>query len=163
MARHEFDREDLIAEATALVERAEIITSVPPGETATTVVGFRRDGALSCYFGGEPVYQFNARHQLRRAFIDGRLLKADAGRLVSLRRVRAEGKVSLLSTTLSELDSLELLHAMSDRLRRMADALANGTAQLARQIPADADLSQRITTALRLAAATAEIASRPNL
>ena len=54
------------------------------------VVGFRRDGALSIFFGDDPVYQFNAAGELRRAYCDGLLFKAVRGRLVSLRRVRGQ-------------------------------------------------------------------------
>src|SRR5204863_2544475 len=78
MAREESSREDLLREATALVERIELI---PNGSTSDgrIVAGFRRNGALSVFFGEDPVYQFNAAGELRRAYTDGKLLKADRG------------------------------------------------------------------------------------
>ena len=48
MARHEEDREDLLAEATALVERAELVVE---GAAESVVIGFRRDGCASIYCG----------------------------------------------------------------------------------------------------------------
>ena len=47
MAQRETNREDLLREATALVERAEIRI---PGESEPIVVGFRRDGSASFFF-----------------------------------------------------------------------------------------------------------------
>ena len=75
MARNQSDREDLLREATALVERAELRIS---GWSEPVVVGFRRGGGASLFFGGKEVYQFNAGGELRRAFVAGRLIKASA-------------------------------------------------------------------------------------
>src|SRR5262245_38318908 len=72
MARQESDREDLLREATALVERAELKVA---GEPEPVTVGFRRDGSLSVFFGSVAVYQFNTAGELRRAFADGLLYK----------------------------------------------------------------------------------------
>ena len=47
MARQEQEREDLLREAVALVERIEVQTA---REQGTVVIGFRRDGAASVYF-----------------------------------------------------------------------------------------------------------------
>lgn len=168
MTRHEADREDLIAEATALVQRAEIDYRDAEGRPATVVVGFRRDGSLSCYFGAEPVYQFNAQHQLRRAYLDGRLLKAQRGQLVALRRERTGGEVQLLTSTLSEQATAHLLQAIESSLRQVAAAVADGRAEIRRQVPAADDpqaagLRQRIAAELLRAAATGEVAQRPNL
>src|SRR3954447_20411722 len=98
MSRHESDREDLLREATALVERIELTVG---GFDLPVVCGFRRDGAASFYFGADPVYQFNAVGQLRRAFVAGRLIKAERGRLVALSRERTENEVALVRHELS--------------------------------------------------------------
>ncbi len=168
MARHEADREDLISEATALVQRAEIVYRDAENRTATVVVGFRRDGSLSSYFGAEPVYQFNAQHQLRRAYLDGRLLKAERGQLVAMRRERTDGEVQLVTSNLSEQAKADLLQALESSLRHLAAAVADGTAEIRRQVPAADDpqaagLRQRIAAELLRAAATGEVAQRPNL
>ena len=74
MSRLERDREDLLREATALVERAEIRLG---DFDEAVIVGFRSGGAASFYFGADPVFQFNADNQLRRGFVGGRLVKAN--------------------------------------------------------------------------------------
>ena len=83
MAREEADREDLLGDATAFVERIEwrlpsgdpTAQSDPPGQIV--FAGFRADDAVSFYFDADPVYHFNAAGQLRRAFCQGLLLKAE--------------------------------------------------------------------------------------
>src|SRR5258705_63721 len=70
MARQESDREDLLREATALVQRVELVVA---GYDEPVVCGFRRGGSVSLVFGGEPVYQFNTANQLifRAVLLDG--------------------------------------------------------------------------------------------
>jgi hypothetical protein len=90
MARQPEDREDLLAEATALVERAELRL---PGDARTIVAGFRATGCGSLFFGADPVYQFNSARQLRRAFVGGELYKAERGQLVALTRASEGGRL----------------------------------------------------------------------
>src|SRR3954462_9073696 len=106
MAREESSREDLLREATALVERIELI---PNGSTSDghIVAGFRLNGALSLFFGEEPVFQFNACGELRRAYSDGKLLKADRGRLAALGRVRTQNEVQLVRHELNEAEIVQ--------------------------------------------------------
>lgn len=97
MARQEQDKEDLLRDATALAERIEIAfvgadEVLPRGHLTA---GFRPNGAASLFFGADPVYHFNAAGKLRRAYVDGLLFKAEAGRLVSLDRVRSNDAVQL--------------------------------------------------------------------
>src|SRR5215216_4505512 len=94
MAREGSSREDLLREATALVERIELLPRTTDRSMVASdlvgehiIAGFRRDGALSIFFGEDPVYQFNAAGALRRAYCDGKLLKAARGRLAALQRV----------------------------------------------------------------------------
>ena len=51
MAKEERDREDIFREATALVERVELSGIV--GQAEPVVIGFRRNGCGSIYFGVE--------------------------------------------------------------------------------------------------------------
>jgi hypothetical protein len=81
MARDEQDREDFLAEATALVERAELRVA---GEAESATIGFRRNDAASVFFGGDAAYHFKSSGELRRAFHQGLLYKAERTRLVSL-------------------------------------------------------------------------------
>src|ERR1700704_5517811 len=104
MAREESSREELLREATALVERVELIPNVAISD-GHIVAGFRRNGALSVFFGEDPVYQFNAAGELRRAYTNGKLLKADRGRLAALQRVRTQNEVQLVRHELDETDA----------------------------------------------------------
>ena len=143
MAREESDREDLLREATALVERIEL---APVGESAGqhVVAGFRAGGAVSFYFGAEPVYQFNAAGELRRAFCNGLLIKASCGRLVSLSRKRLTTEVQLLSHELSDVEQADFVAKMRDRLQRFAAALETSQLTIVGQVPADADVLGRL-------------------
>lgn len=57
MAREEADREDLLDEGRALVDRAAFAVA-PFAEPV--FIGFRWDGAASVFFGPDRVYHFNA-------------------------------------------------------------------------------------------------------
>lgn len=158
MAREESDREDLLREATALVERVELI---PRQKPTHIVAGFRTDGALSLFFGGDPVYQFNATGDLRRAYRGGLLLKAVQGRLVSLRRERKQNEVQLLTTELSDSDRAEFLEQLSTHLLELKDCLESGDFDVVGQVPADADVIGRLRNWFSNRS-TWQIAARPN-
>ena len=113
VARQEHAREDLLAEAAALVERIEIVRQ-DGGQHV--VLGFRRDGAASVYFDEDPAYHFNSRHELRRAYLDGQLLKAESGRLISITRKRTADRVQLTSRELDVAETSELLGSLQRRL-----------------------------------------------
>ena len=144
MARKESDREDLLREATALVERIELAPAHAEGDHV--VAGFRADGAISFYFGADPVYQFNSHGQLRRAFCDGHLLKAERGRLVSLRRVRDGNEVQLRRHELTNDEQVEFLSSASQRLRELAKRCENQVLVIVGQVPQDADVFGRVMT-----------------
>jgi len=159
MARQESDREDLLREATALVERAELMI---PGEPEPVTVGFRRDSSLSIYFGGDPVYQFNTAGELRRAFADGLLYKAERGRLVQLSRERSETEVSLVRQELSDARTNAFLAAAQTRLAKLDESLAAGEFQTSGQVPAEGDVPARVRDWLRAHVGTLTVANRPN-
>src|SRR5687767_7509073 len=98
MAREETDREDILREATALVERVELLV---PGCAESVVMGFRRNGSASFFFGADPVYQFNTSGELRRAFVTGQLIKADRGTLAAFDRHRTETEVQFVRRDLN--------------------------------------------------------------
>ena len=141
MAREEQDREDLLGEATALVERIELDVD---GEDASVVVGFRENGAVSCFFGAEPVYQFTSDGFLRRAYADGRLIKAEQGRLVALARQRSGGLVALVRDTWDDATGMAFVADAARDLAHLRDALERGRFRVIGQVPADADVVARI-------------------
>src|SRR5262245_26728992 len=116
MAREESEREDLLREATAFVDRIELaLPSASRATSAHVVAGFRRDGGLSIFFGDDPVYQFNAAGELRRAYFDGNLVKAVNGRLASLSRIRTGSEVQLVRHDLSDAEEIAFLEQMTLR------------------------------------------------
>jgi hypothetical protein len=160
MPRHESDREDLLREATALVDRAELRI---PGEPEPITVGFRKDGSLSIYFGGDPVYQFNAAGQLRRAYVAGLLYKAEQGRLVSLRRERTAVEVALQRTALDPMLTAEFLQAMRERLSQLRAALDGGDFKLLGEVSASGDTLARVRARLADLPAHEPLARAPNV
>lgn len=159
MARDEQDREDLLREATALVERVELDVM---GEPASVVAGFRRDGAVSLYFGPDPVYQFNARGELRRGFVGGLLYKADQNRLASLRRARASGQSVLLRKDLDDAKTAFFLAAMTERLSSLREALQQGRYRENGRVPSNADVTQRVVAWLEEFSGIRSLAQTPH-
>ena len=160
MSRRESDREDVLREATALVERAELSVA---GFDDPVIVGFRRDGSASFFFGADPVYQFNTAGELRRAFVGGLLLKAERGRLIALRRERSAAEVALVRSELSAEESASLIGALRKRLASLQAALAGGSFATTGQVPADADVPARIARWLAALPAEIRIARVPNV
>jgi hypothetical protein len=160
MARQESDREDLLREATALVERIEL---APPAasEADHIVAGFRREGALSLYFGADPAYHFNTAGELRRAYIDGLLYKAQDARLVSLERVRTDEEVQLLSRQLGGDQQQSILDSMTQRLTQLARQIEAGELRIVGQVPVDADVLGRVASWLK-SHDQITVAARPN-
>ena len=141
MARQESQREDLLREATALVERIELRF---PNLPWSIVAGFRRNGSASFFFEQSPVYQFNSRHELRRAYVDGLLYKTDNGRLIEMRRERTADAVELRSRQLSEDLTEKFLQDANIWLSSLRDALAAGNAQVVGQVPREKDIFARV-------------------
>ncbi len=160
MARNEKDREDLLGEATALTERAELLVQ---GIADPVVVGFRRNGAASIFFGADPVYQFNTEYQLRRGFLAGRLLTAQQGQLASLTRQRSAGEVQLLRHDFTPQETEEFLCEATEQLKDLHSQLATGAYEVIGQVPADGDVIPRTIAFLAKLGASMSIAAAPNV
>jgi hypothetical protein len=98
---------------------------------------------VSIFFGADPVYQFNTAGELRRAYCDGLLFKAQRQRLFSLRRVREHEEVQLLRHELTDREQLAFLSRMSGELRGLQIRLRQGTYDVVGQVPTDADVLAR--------------------
>lgn len=158
MAREESEREDLMREATALVERVEILCP----NADPIVAGFRADGAFSIFFGEDPAYHFNAADELRRAYCGGLLYKAVNGRLASLRRERTERETQLVRHELTPSEQEAFANAMTEQLRNLSALIATGNVSVIREISADGDASRRVRAWLDRVRKPA-FASRPNV
>jgi hypothetical protein len=160
VAKFEQSREDLLAEATALVERIELAL---PAESANVVIGFRKTGAASLYFGEDPAYHFNSAGQLRRAYLDGQLLKAEREQLITMTRQPNAGEVQLRSRMLTAAQSSDVLEALSRRVTALERNLANGHFQIVGQMPGAVDVVGRVRQLLADLAAGVSIAASPRV
>ncbi len=160
MAQQESPREDLLAEATALVERAELRIAAA---AEPVVVGFRANGAASLFFGQNEAYHFDPASQLRRAYLDGRLYKADRGRIASLERRRTDAEVQLVRHDLDADESARFLARLQERIAQLRGALAAGRADWLRQVPENADVRGRVTNWLASLPEPIEIARSPHV
>src|SRR5687767_9752074 len=141
MARQESDREDIMREATALVQRAEFRLT---GESEPVVFGLRREGAASFFFGQDPVFHFNSRYELRRAYVGGELIKAEQGKAVRLRRVRTDSEVQLQRCQLLPVECEALLDSLQTRLAQLRPRLEANELQVVAVHPPDADMIARL-------------------
>lgn len=153
-------REDLLADATALVERAELQM---PGEPAAIVAGFRRAGQLSLYFAEEPVYQFNAAGELRRAFVDGSMIVAIRRQLVRLAKTRTAEATRLAHQPLDGKQAADLLAAVQERLATLAAAIEGGRIAVQRQVPVDGQFLPRLQQWLAAHAGAIAVADAANV
>ena len=160
MARTEHDREDLLREATALVERVELQIA---GCDDPIVAGFRGNGAFSCYFfGGDPVYQFNTAAELRRAFVAGLLYKAEGGHLIVLHRERDASQTVLRRRPCDAAEEQVLLAAAREHLRLLQVALQEQRFKVIGEVPIGGDVVGHVRQWLSTLPADLRVADRPH-
>ncbi len=157
MARHEHDREDLLREATALVHRGQWLLA----DGTSVIIGFRRDGSASIFLGEDPVYHFNSRVQLRRAYSKGFLLKAERGQLARLTRVRTTQAVQLVRHELSAAEATEFLGTVAANLAKLRRDLSLPATTLVGEVPPGEGLLERLATFLANFVETIEVAQSP--
>ncbi len=158
MSRNEADREDLLREATGLVERAEFVVA---SFAEPIVAGFRHNGAVSFFFGASPVLQFNQDLQLRRAYDAGSLIKAEEGRLVELQRQRSAKEVALVRREWDPERQEKFLQDSAVLLARFRKELEQGRAAQ-RAAPAHVDLIPRLLQVLNQLSDGLKVAGRPH-
>lgn len=146
MSRHETDREDLMLEATAFTQRIELAV---PLQSDSIVIGVKRNGAWSIYFGAEPVYQFDTSHRLRRAFTNGYLWRTQGTTLARLERERTASQTNLVRHDLTPTELLDFLTSVRQRLSEFVSAWETGQVHCLRQVPTDENLEPVILAALR--------------
>jgi hypothetical protein len=160
MARVPEEREELLREARALVVRAEMEVD---GFDEPVVVGFRRSGAASFYFGQDVVYQFNTAGELRRAFLDGGMYKSEKRRLVRLNPRRTDESLQLVSHELTPAETTEFLSAAGVRVRELLSALCENRYRLTGQVPNDRDVPNQIRGWLAKRPAEIALAETPRV
>lgn len=133
MARHEENREDLIAEATALVHRIELLPGTSSAtDDAVVTAGFRRNGFLSVYFGQDRFYQFDLEGCLRRAYVSPFVYRAQFGNLCRLGRQRSNDRTTLVRTDLAESESNEFIEDCRSWLQHLLGELNSGDYRILR-------------------------------
>ncbi len=160
MARQQSDREDLLTEAAGLFPRGELLV---PSCDESIVVGARGNQAWSLYFGPDLVYHFNSAGELRRAFADGRIVKAEAGRLVSLTKNHAATAVNLLRHEFTREEQCNFMAALTANVRSLLAAIDSGKAKVLREIPAEGELLKMLRQWLDRLELPPAVASVPNV
>ena len=153
MAHDDGHREDLVAEATALVRRAEFVAPAAdrPNDESPLVAGFRRDGSLSVYFGEDPVYQFNTEGRLRRAFVAGLLFRTQGSTLAQLTRDRSStGRVELLRHDLDDSQLAAFREVMKGRIIGLLEELRSDRLNQAATAPESADVKSELIAMLEV-------------
>ena len=160
MARELHEREDLLRDAVALVPRVMLRVRLR-GRSVDVFAGYRGE-SLSLYFDDDPVYHFNDVGELRRAFVNGRLIKAESGQLVSLVRRRAESETVLERQAGGEESDSRLVVELSAILHELAAEISTNRLEIVGQIPDDGDGVNRLSTWL-IRHTTPVIAASPHV
>ncbi|MEZ6122354.1 MAG: hypothetical protein R3C49_04145 [Planctomycetaceae bacterium] len=151
MARHEADKEDLMVEATALVERAEYQCRSDDSEACSwsvVTVGFRRDQSLSVYFDQNPFYQFDPEGRLRRAHVDGLLYRSQTTTLACLQRARTETATTLLRRDLDESELRQFRNRLRLLLTNLQQLFERQELVCLREVTSVADFATRVSESL---------------
>tara|TARA_R110002049_G_scaffold2750_2_gene21496 strand:- start:295574 stop:296080 length:507 start_codon:yes stop_codon:yes gene_type:complete len=114
MAIEEHDRENLLRDGKTMSVRGEATI-----DGVTVVVGFRDQGQASLYCGVDPVFQFNAQHQLRRVYYHGQRYAADNGNLVLLDRTSSGGRVILKRRRVSSETKHAIVNSVDQWIERI--------------------------------------------
>ena len=122
MARHSQDREDLLRDATALVNRAQLQVKLMD-RSHDIFFGFRAQGAASIYFDQDPVYHFNDAGELRRAFVDDLLIKSERGQLVTWRRQTGTQEVAMIRAEMTAEAQREFCQRVTTQLQALLRAI----------------------------------------
>ncbi len=158
MARQDGPREDLLAEAVALVERMEVMLA----SREPVVVGFRKDGCASFFFDQDPVYQFNTAGELRRVYHAGLRYKADDRKLVALEPHRETNEVAMVRREISPDGTTALLEEAERRLDVLQASLAEGRFTLVGRVPAEVEVARRAIAWLANRHRPLRLAEAPN-
>lgn len=159
MARHELPREDLLRDARALVRRAELSDGL-----RTLFFGFHRTGAASFYFDQDPVYHLTSGGELRRAYAQEELIKAQQGKLLASRRHRTDQQVQLLTRTFTPTQQEAFLAQVHADLSRLLEGLDSGKLNLVGEVPNDSGTVGQMAEWLRsVLARPLQVAERPHV
>ena len=142
MARKVHEREDLLRDATALVPRIQL--RLTRNDSPLEVfAGFRQE-ALSFYFSEDPVYHFNNAGELRRAFVDDKLIKAEKGKLVAWSPDRNDERTDMLRHDLTAEEQEQFCRVMLEWFTWLRTELSAKRYDVVGQVPLDSDALERL-------------------
>jgi hypothetical protein len=125
MTRPELPREDLLRDAVAYSERVLLHLAAPPNPL---FVGFRASGGISLYYDDDPVFQFNADGELRRAYCEKTKYAAKDGYLMQIASRPApqqeSPRIQLSMHRLPDVEEIRLRQNIENCLTRTATCLA---------------------------------------
>ena len=153
VARQESDKEDLIRDATALVERAEFTCD---GSRTHVTIGFFRDGRCTVYFEQDRFYQFDSEGRVRRAYENGFLYRSQSSTLARMDRHRptnTEGETEKVVLQRSDLTSAELIEfreRMLVLIRSLCDSIRLRQYSIQRAVTPDGDIPAQTLALLEL-------------
>ncbi len=156
MAIHEHDRENLLGEGRNMPWRGQCTV-----DGTVLVVGFRDQGQVSLFCGVDPVFQFNDRYELRRAFSRSCRYRAENGCLVELTRNRRGGRVEFESAPMDNALAAELMESLRFWLHRVRAAADTGSWQVVGE-PVE-QFTSRLQTWLAEIEDQPRIAASPNV
>lgn len=159
MAKEQSDREDIMREATALTRRVSLELS---GFPELVIVGFRRNSAMSIFVDQDPVYQFNSAGEFRRGYLDGKLIKADQGKLSSLDRQHKDDQVVLMRHDFDDAEQEDFISQLHCHLDQLHQSLSDGSFQVKECVPVGDDVVTEIISSLDLIGTPVVIADQPN-
>ncbi len=140
-----------------MVDRVEYVSGTAP----PIVVGFRPDGAVSFYFGEQPVYQFSAERKLRRVYSSG-IVKAEAGRLIRWNKAYQKRGVQMLAVPLDAAEQSIMLSDMQRRLISLREGIHGGTWHPSREVSQPgSDAATRVRVWLEQMPDTFDVADSP--
>ncbi|MCL6512720.1 MAG: hypothetical protein K6U78_18785 [Anaerolineae bacterium] len=126
------------------------------------VAGFRADETLVWYLSADEMYQFDPAARLRRAFVAGRLYRAQGTTLARLTRVRTAESTVLQRVDLAESELLAFQQGVRRAVAPLLTALEEGALRvLRRSPPGDDQLEADLRARLRQVVAASEWIAPP--
>ena len=143
MAREIHEREDLLRDAKAFQPRIQLRLTWDDN-VHEVFAGFRTANAVSLYFDTEPVYHFNSAGELRRAFVRGRLIKAERGKLAAWQPQRSQQITEMLRHDFSQSEERQFCQSLQEHVGKLREALRSEKFEIVGQEPADEDALPRL-------------------
>ena len=149
MARDAHDREDLLREATGLVERVEFVaTGMATGDPI--VCGFRPQGELSIFWGQDDVAQFNRHDEFRRGYQHGRMIGAYQRNLFWLVKEQSGGRAHLRRDPFTPTEREQFVGDLEQKLAQLQSMLdSDGQYTVIGEVPDGANVLGRVAAWLK--------------